>query len=286
MEGKQHELNQWLDTAVGGIRFGPDRKAVRAELQAHLEDKTADFRRIFPDMTGEEAEQRAVEEMGDAAEIGKELARLHKPWLGYLWQASRLCLLAVVLWLGALMWNSGWDLGFWRVESAFSEEAGGVGGFLARSVFDTEEVASAPLPRQQPVRQGGYTFTVEEGTVWTPVTEVSDRVSVAYEGAVHLMLRVEWIRPGEPPVSDFANGVWAADDLGNCYLSLDEYYHSQRDPQWGQPQVLRSGIRARTPLSATYEILMPVCSREAERLELRYTRWGADVSIPIALRGG
>ena len=61
---------------------------------------------------------------------------------------------------------------------------------------------------------------------------------------------------------------------------------ARETPQWGQPQVLRSGIRARTPLSATYEILMPVCSREAEQLELRYTRWGADVSIPIALRGG
>ena len=27
---------QWLDRATEGIRFGPDRKAVRAELDAHL----------------------------------------------------------------------------------------------------------------------------------------------------------------------------------------------------------------------------------------------------------
>ena len=104
MEGNRHRLDQWLDTAVGGIRFGPDRKAVRAELAAHLEDKTADFRRIFPDMTAEEAESRAVGEMGDAAEIGRELARLHRPWLGYLWTASRvLAVPAVVLAVGYLL---------------------------------------------------------------------------------------------------------------------------------------------------------------------------------------
>ena len=32
--------------------------------------------------------ERATSEMGDPAEIGKALARLHKPWLGYLWRAS------------------------------------------------------------------------------------------------------------------------------------------------------------------------------------------------------
>ena len=43
MERDNSKQTGWLDTAVAGIRFGPDRKAVRAELQAHLEDKAADF---------------------------------------------------------------------------------------------------------------------------------------------------------------------------------------------------------------------------------------------------
>lgn len=61
---------------------------MRAELEAHLEDKTADLVRIFPDLGRQEAERQAVEQMGDAEEIGKELARLHRPWPRYLWQAS------------------------------------------------------------------------------------------------------------------------------------------------------------------------------------------------------
>ena len=39
---------QWLDRATAGIRFKPDREEVRAELEAHLEDKALDFQRIFP----------------------------------------------------------------------------------------------------------------------------------------------------------------------------------------------------------------------------------------------
>ena len=51
------EGRRWLDRAAAGIRSRPDREAVRAELEAHLEDKEADLRRIFPDMTPEEAEE-------------------------------------------------------------------------------------------------------------------------------------------------------------------------------------------------------------------------------------
>lgn len=96
MERGNVPIDRWLDQAVSGIRFGPDRAAVRAELEAHMEDKAADLQRIFPDISREEAEERTLSEMGDPAEIGKELARVHKPWLGWLWRASGV-LLALVL---------------------------------------------------------------------------------------------------------------------------------------------------------------------------------------------
>ena len=89
MDGRVSPCDQWLDKATAGIRFGPDRRAVSEELAAHLEDKAVGLRRIFPDMTEEEVWERATSEMGDPAEIGKALARLHKPWLGYLWRASK-----------------------------------------------------------------------------------------------------------------------------------------------------------------------------------------------------
>ena len=107
MSQKSGAAAQWLDEAVKGIRFGPDRAAVRAELEAHLEDKAADLQRIFPDMLPEDAEARALEDMGDPAEIGKALARIHKPWLGYLWRASKwIAILLVVLLMAANILNN------------------------------------------------------------------------------------------------------------------------------------------------------------------------------------
>jgi len=95
-------LTDWLDTAVSGIKFGPDKRAVRKELEEHLEDKTLDLRRIFPDMTEEEARERALAGMGDAKELKIALAKVHKPWLGYVWMASRVLIAVGVLWLLAI----------------------------------------------------------------------------------------------------------------------------------------------------------------------------------------
>lgn len=43
MEERHNAAREWLETATKGIRFGPDRLAVEAELREHLEDKTADI---------------------------------------------------------------------------------------------------------------------------------------------------------------------------------------------------------------------------------------------------
>ena len=74
-------LSRWLDTAVSGIRFGLDRKEVRAELEGHIEDKMADLRRVFPDIPPDEARDRALSSMGNPEELKEELARVHRPWL-------------------------------------------------------------------------------------------------------------------------------------------------------------------------------------------------------------
>ena len=97
MGERRNGPDAWLDTATAGVRFGPDRAAVRGELEAHLEDKAADLQRIFPELTAEEARVRALEQMGDAAEIGRELAKIHRPWLGWLWRASKWTAAALVL---------------------------------------------------------------------------------------------------------------------------------------------------------------------------------------------
>ena len=47
MERGNVPIDRWLDQAVSGIRFGPDRAAVRAELEEHLEEKAMDLLQDF-----------------------------------------------------------------------------------------------------------------------------------------------------------------------------------------------------------------------------------------------
>ena len=78
----------WLDTATKKILFRPDRKAVRRELEAHLED--------LREASGLD-EEAAVSAMGDPAALAEELGRLHRPWWGYLWRTSQIVLAGTVV---------------------------------------------------------------------------------------------------------------------------------------------------------------------------------------------
>lgn len=110
-----YRQDRWLDTAVSGIRFYVDRKRVRKELEGHLEDKMADLRRIFPDIPEAEARTRALSAMGDAEELKRALAKVHKPWLGWLWKASQwaVWLALVALNLIGMGTQTGYDNSLW-----------------------------------------------------------------------------------------------------------------------------------------------------------------------------
>ena len=54
-------------------------------------DSSPDFDELL-----EKAEVRLMNSMGDPAELGRELNQQHKPWLGWLWMASRVLLTASV----------------------------------------------------------------------------------------------------------------------------------------------------------------------------------------------
>ena len=84
----------WLDRATEQIFRHPDCGAVERELLDHLEDKATDLMRIFPGLTREEAEQRAL---------------VHSPLVGELWQLTRFLIRAVLVVLAVeclwLLWK-------------------------------------------------------------------------------------------------------------------------------------------------------------------------------------
>lgn len=169
-QGKRAPAEGWLDTAVKKIRFKPDRKQVRKELEEHIEDKALDLQRIFPDMTREEAQERAVSNMGDPAEVGKELAKVHKPWLGYAWLASKV-LLVFVLTVIFLFFVNGAYLG--RVQDVvagpgYSQEQAPVEAVYGQADDLTYQ---GLLSDSGPIQAGEYTFFTKAGELWTATLE-------------------------------------------------------------------------------------------------------------------
>src|SRR5699024_4732916 len=93
--GGTMNANYWLDTATGKIRFTPDRKAVRRELQDHLEDRMEAGR--AKGLSAYEAECAATAAMGDPDALAEALAKVHAPWWGRLWRLSQWALVIAVL---------------------------------------------------------------------------------------------------------------------------------------------------------------------------------------------
>lgn len=85
----------WVDAVCEQVRFRPDRKAIARELRVHYDDHVRDLLRLGRDP--ELAAERALAAMGNAQEVGQALDKVHKPWLGWLWEASRVLLLLLAV---------------------------------------------------------------------------------------------------------------------------------------------------------------------------------------------
>ena len=88
--------DHYLNTILKEIRFPFDRKHVKKELEAHLEESVEFY--LIPGRSIEDAETSATQDFGDPTEIGRMLNKVHKPWLGWLWLISKysLILLSVI----------------------------------------------------------------------------------------------------------------------------------------------------------------------------------------------
>ena len=281
--------SQWLTTATWGVRFGPDRKAVRAELEAHLEDKEADLLRLYPDLSPREAETRVLREMGDPIELQKELAKVHRPWLGYLWRASQTLLglaVALTLWTGIpraaeLVQSrmeeqdtvpSVWDC-YLRGEDPFQPGS--------PHASETEEtgagVTRTPLLTVSPtqaVQAGQFRLRVTQAALWSFAKE---------DGTESRWLFWEVEAQG-PPWLDLSpvvlqEQVRGVDSLGNRYLSTLEGHMSGRPYIRANPG--ESGL-----LSQRFEMSVDGdLAPGAEWFRLEYDWGGTQWSLTIPLTG-
>ena len=86
---------EFLKRVLSYVKFPFDHKAIKRELENHLIDRMRDY--IEQGHAEEEAEQMAIDAMGDAQEIGLELNREHNPIIGWLWRASHILVVSFVI---------------------------------------------------------------------------------------------------------------------------------------------------------------------------------------------
>lgn len=84
------QINEFLNSVCEQIKYKPIRNTIAEELKSHIEDKKEEL--IEMGKNEEEAEKNAVEQMGDAEIIGKELNKVHRPRLDW-----KLLIILVVL---------------------------------------------------------------------------------------------------------------------------------------------------------------------------------------------
>lgn len=271
-------IKQWCDMAVSYIRFPADRPPVRQELLEHLED-AYDFY-IAKGLEPAKAEQSAIRDMGDARETGKLLAKIHKPYLGWLWRLTQWVLgILVVL---AVIKGVSWCRDLYVEEDSLAKSELYTESY---SLYENEEAGyriekfrtflAEPMVTDY---ADGYRFTVTRCVEWQGT--VSDRGEE--RDFAHFDFSVEVFNPR--PWMRYSTMLWnmyAVDSLGNYYYSYNE---GDDDPERCH---IRGNVAKQGLLTYRYDMwLSTYVSQEAEWVELRYDREGRDVALRIDLTGG
>lgn len=86
---------EFLNIVRKEVHYVYDRESIENELNDHIEDSINDL--MDEGLLFEEAEEVALQQMGDPKELGKLLNKEHNPIVGYLWQMSKLFVIVLVI---------------------------------------------------------------------------------------------------------------------------------------------------------------------------------------------
>lgn len=91
------QIKEFLNLICEEIKYKPIRNEIAQEIENHMEESKESF--INDGITFEEAEKKAIEQMGNAEEIGKSLNKIHRPKLDW----KLLIIVLIVLGFGILI---------------------------------------------------------------------------------------------------------------------------------------------------------------------------------------
>lgn len=252
----------WCEQACRQIRFKLDRKAVRQELFDHMEDEYRALR--ASGLEEDEAERRVLENLGDPAETGRLLNRVHKPLLGWLWLASKVLVILVLA--AAVLCAVENDSPFYSLEVPFLKTGVTEIHTIDRTIYRYRYAQ----PEECRDESDGYTFRVDRAAVWK--YESTDY----YEFACRLTVGVVWPWENGPVL----NTMYAVDSQGNRH----ENHLGQRDE--GKPGWMTVCGLSQSLTTCGYSITLRNFDPAAQWVELHYDRAGRDLVLHIDLTGG
>lgn len=267
---KEHwNFGVWVTTATSNIHYRPDRKAVSKELRDHLDD--AYEAGLARGLTDEEANKQALASMGSATEVAAQLAQIYNPFWAYVIQVSQV-VLAILLVLSLI------PVIRYIGNVSYSDSA----SYLDFDVYDAasygEESARVLHHLSQPevsFSSEAGTFTVTDAAVFT-----SHDTGKTY---LHLQVRQRGLLPWSERKQYFqffsvVAHFSARDSLGNEYPCWD---YAQADASHLISHSVQSGI-----FTGTHEFWINDFPKDAEFVEILYTRDGRNYILHIDLTGG
>ena len=91
-------FEKYIKDVTSHVRFRFDRREIAEELREHMEDLYEDL--LAQGIEAEQAEELALEWMGDSEEVGKALDAEHNPVLGWIWLLCRRAFILIFLFFG------------------------------------------------------------------------------------------------------------------------------------------------------------------------------------------
>ncbi len=257
---KQDIFSTWCEEATQLIRYKPDRKTVYQELMDHLEDHRF-LLMDQQDMDPEEAAQKALEAMGSAAEIAPQLAKIHRPFWGYVYSIVRaaavfLCSLALLMLVCSAVSTAHSFLN--RMEEP---------DYLSPNL----EKDWQPVTRVRPWQTAysdGYLFIASDAVLWELDGEL---VMAVYLDVIDFDLSMS--------SSYLFQLFWAVDSQGNIY-------GCDAETGWDGPRMEVGGGTGGGSRNSRCMMVQCMPSADIQWLELHYDRDGRDIVLHIDLTGG
>lgn len=274
MTRKDFKFQAWCRIATNLIRYGPDRKTVAKELMDHLEDAYDAY--IEKGMTPEDAEQRALEQMGSAEEIAPQLAAIHKPFWGYVLRACKIAMVILLVLSLKPLWDYATDLNLYDKPNSYptfeAYEEASYGGDTGRKLLHLSQPEVS-------FTSDANTFTVTDVAVFTETLKDGTQSAPRLLFLIQQKSPLPWSEQ-EGYFQSFKITDWffLRDDLGNVYKG---YMKSELGEGCYYTNGVQSGI-----FTYTHQCCIFTFPAEAKWVELCYEQDGRSIGMIIPLTGG